>query len=59
MKSDLLAMEISRQLGEDFEVPDYFTGGRYFVDEKTGELCSVGPDKLPGTADDIRLGKDW
>ena len=51
-------MEISRQLGEDFEVPDYFTGGRYFVDEKTGELCSVGPDQMPGTSDDIRLRKE-
>jgi hypothetical protein len=57
VKSELLTMELNARLGKKVVLPDYYTGGEYLVDEKTGEFYSKGPDGIAGTEDDVRLGK--
>ena len=57
MKSDLLAIELNARLGKKVVLQDYYTGGEYLVDEKTGEFYSKGPDGIAGTEDDVQLGK--
>jgi hypothetical protein len=56
--SDLLAITLARRSGQELNLPDFYTGKAYIIDEKTGVAMSVGPDGLPGTEDDIKLG-DW
>lgn len=57
--SDLLAIELHKRLGEPIDIPDFYSGKPYFVDEKTGKLTSVGPDGIAGTKDDIQLGESF
>jgi hypothetical protein len=57
--SDLLAIELHKRLGEPIDIPDFYSGKPYFVDEKTGKLTSVGPDGIAGTKDDIQLGQSF
>lgn len=56
--SDLLAITLARRSGQELNLPDFYTGKAYIVDQQTGAVMSVGPDGLPGTMDDIKLG-DW
>jgi len=55
--SDLLAITLSQRLGDELHLPDFYTGKEYIIDKKTGNAMSVGPDGMPGTKDDIILGK--
>jgi hypothetical protein len=57
--ADLLAIESDRRTDDAGEkgLCDPFSGKGYCRDEATGEFFSVGPDGLPDTEDDIRLGK--
>jgi hypothetical protein len=55
--SDLLAIELHKRSGDPIDIPDFYSGKPYFVDEKTGKLTSVGPDGIAGTKDDIQLGQ--
>jgi len=55
--SDLLAVEIGARLKESTSLKDYYSGEPYRSDVKTGQPFSVGPDMLPGTKDDIALGR--
>ena len=54
--SDLLALELASRLGEKLECVDPYTGVKYAQDEK-GLPFSVGPDRQPGTKDDITLSQ--
>ena len=56
--SDLLAITLSSRSGQEINLPDFYTGKAYIIDEKTGAAMSAGPDGLLGTEDDIKLG-DW
>lgn len=55
--SDLLAIMLSKRLGEELHLPDFYTGREYIIDKTTGNVMSAGPDGIPGTKDDIILGK--
>jgi len=55
--SDLLAITLSQRLGEELHLPDFYTGKEYINNKKTGDAMSAGPDGIPGTKDDIILGK--
>ena len=53
--SDLLAIEIGKRLGQPVALNDCYSGKPYDRDHVTGRLFSTGPDRKPGTADDIVL----
>lgn len=53
--SDLLFVELCNKGGEECPMTDPYAGKPYQIEEKSGELFSVGVDRAPGTADDIRL----
>jgi hypothetical protein len=53
--SDLLALHLRRQLGEDASMQDYFTGSDYRINAASNEVRSAGIDRQYGTSDDICL----
>ena len=56
--SDLLFLELSGRLGEKLECADPYTDASYARDDR-GQPFSAGPDRQPGTGDDITLGQLW
>lgn len=53
--SDLLFMDLCRRLDEECPLTDPYAGRSYECAEGGGEFFSVGPDRIKGSADDIRL----
>ena len=55
VRSDLFALYLAKRTGTPLQLPDYYSGTPYRWDETAGLPFSTGPDRTPGTPDDIRL----
>jgi len=56
--SDLLALEIYKQMGKELELKDTYTEENYLFDETRQCFFSPGPDGLSSTADDIYISQN-
>lgn len=57
IRSDLLNLEIARRAGRPAEMRDWHTGKSYLYDDTAQCYFSAGKDSVPGTADDVRIGR--